>query len=387
MTPLKKLPSTVLALGFVSLLTDMSSEMIYPLLPVFLTTVLGTGAFALGIIEGTAEMTASILKILSGYLSDRTERRKPMVMVGYTLSSLMRPLIGLATVWHQVLFFRFMDRVGKGLRTSPRDALIADVTDEKIRGKAYGLHRAMDHAGAVIGPIIAILLLNIFHLSLRKIFLLAIVPGIIVILTLKTVVKEQRGSNKGMGKKNVSSKGHYGKNFFIFITAVTVFTLGNSSDAFLLLRLSQSGIDTTHVVFLWSLFHIVKMGSTYLLGMISDRIDKKKMIISGWLYYSIIYLLFAILQDVSTLVVLFLLYGVHFGFTEPAERAWISSLVAKQLRGRGFGIYHGIVGIATLPASMIFGLLWQRFGYSYAFFTGALLAFISCLIISRVRSS
>lgn len=387
MTHRKKLPSTVLALGFVSLLTDLSSEMIYPLLPVFLTTVLGAGAFALGIIEGTAEMTASILKIVSGYLSDRTERRKPIVMVGYTLSSLMRPLIGLATVWHQVLFFRFMDRVGKGLRTSPRDALIADVTDKEIRGRAYGLHRAMDHAGAVIGPLIALVLMNMLHLSLREIFLLAIVPGILVILTLKTAVKEQGDSYKGEIKKTVSSKGSYGKNFFIFITAVTVFTLGNSSDAFLLLRLSQSGIDTTHVVFLWSLFHIVKMGSTYLLGMISDRIDKKKMIISGWLYYSIIYVLFAIFQDASTLVVLFLVYGIHFGFTEPAERAWISSLVAKQLRGRGFGIYHGIVGIATLPASMIFGLLWQKFGYSYAFLTGALLAFTSCLIISRVRSS
>lgn len=387
MTHRKKLPSTVLALGFVSLLTDMSSEMIYPLLPVFLTTVLGAGAFALGIIEGTAEMTASILKIVSGYLSDRTERRKPIVMVGYTLSSLMRPLIGLATVWQQVLFFRFMDRVGKGLRTSPRDALIADVTDKEIRGKAYGLHRAMDHAGAVIGPLIALVLMDMLQLSLREIFLLAIVPGILVILTLKTAVKEQRDSYKGEIKKTLSSKGYYGKNFFIFITAITVFTLGNSSDAFLLLRLSQSGIDTTHLVFLWSLFHIVKMGSTYLLGMVSDKIDKKKMIISGWLYYSIIYLLFAIFQETSTLVVLFLLYGIHFGFTEPAERAWISSLVTKQLRGRGFGIYHGVVGIATLPASIIFGLLWQTFGYSYAFIIGALLAFISCLIISQLRSS
>lgn len=387
MTYKKKLPSTVLALGFVSLLTDLSSEMIYPLLPVFLTTVLGAGAFALGIIEGTAEMTASILKIVSGYLSDRAERRKPIVMVGYTLSSLMRPLIGLATVWHQVLFFRFMDRVGKGLRTSPRDALIADVTDKEIRGRAYGLHRAMDHAGAVIGPLIALILMNILHLSLREIFLLAIIPGILVILTLKAAVKEKKDSFTGDIKKTVSSEGYHGKNFFIFITAVTVFTLGNSSDAFLLLRLSRSGINTTHVVFLWSLFHIVKMGSTYLLGMVSDKIDKKKMIISGWLYYSIIYLLFAIFQDPSTLIVLFLLYGIHFGFTEPAERAWISSLVTKQLRGRGFGIYHGIIGIATLPASMIFGLLWQKFGYSYAFLTGALLAFISCLIISQVRNT
>ncbi|HHN64108.1 MAG TPA: MFS transporter, partial [Nitrospirae bacterium] len=318
----RRLPSTVLALGFISLLTDLSSEMIYPLLPVFLTTVLGAGAFALGVIEGTAEMTASVLKILSGYLSDRTGKRKPIVTAGYTLSSLMRPLIGLATSWHQVLFLRFMDRVGKGIRTSPRDALIADVTEKGIRGRAYGLHRAMDHAGAVIGPIVALVLMDIFGLGLRSIFLLAIVPGIIVVITLQMGIKERARQAGEDGEERYQPRVHYGKDFFLFITGVTVFTLGNSSDAFLLLRLSEAGINTNQIVFLWSLFHIVKMCSTYLLGMLSDRLNRKTMIIAGWLYYSIIYLLFAFTREGVSLISIFLLYGIHFGFTEPAERAW-----------------------------------------------------------------
>ena len=383
----RRLPSTVLALGFISLLTDLSSEMIYPLLPVFLTTVLGAGAFALGIIEGTAEMTASVLKILSGYLSDRTGKRKPIVTAGYTLSSLMRPLIGLATSWHQVLFLRFMDRVGKGIRTSPRDALIADVTEKGMRGRAYGLHRAMDHAGAVIGPIVALVLMNIFGLSLRSIFLLAIVPGIIVIITLQMGIKERARQAGKEREERSQPEVHFGKDFFLFITAVTVFTLGNSSDAFLLLRLSKAGINTNQIVFLWSLFHIVKMCSTYLLGMLSDRLNRKTMIIAGWLYYSIIYLLFAFTREGVSLISIFLLYGIHFGFTEPAERAWLSHLVRERLRGRGFGIYHGIVGMAALPASVLFGWIWQAFGYHYAFMTGAMLAFISSLIISFVRDA
>ena len=293
----KGIPSAVIALGFVSLLTDLSSEMIYPLLPVFLTSVLGAGAFAIGLIEGVAEMTASVLKIISGYITDRTGKRKSMVLAGYTLSSLMRPLIGIAAVWPQVLFFRFMDRVGKGVRTSPRDALIGDVTDRSIIGRAYGFHRAMDHAGAVIGPLVAVFLLKGMGLSLKTIFLLSIVPGLFVILIILFFVRERTEVPEGSGSliaedgEPRSGVRDFGRQYWLFIVSVFIFALGNSTDAFILLRLNIEGVGASTIAILWSGFHVVKMGSTWMGGRLSDRIGRKPMILSGWLYYALIYVL------------------------------------------------------------------------------------------------
>jgi len=397
---LRNISPTVIALGAVSFLTDLSSEMIYPLLPLFLSTVLGAGAFAIGLIEGIAEMTASVFKIISGYLTDRSGRRRPYVVWGYTLSSMARPLIGLVRLWPLVLVLRFVDRIGKGIRTSPRDALIADVTDLRFRGWAYGFHRAMDHAGAIAGPLVAVLLLKVFDVSLRTVFLLSALPAALVVLIVLIFVKERRpvraaadavGSESGKKGETApqtpgQGTGHGSlKDFRLFMFAVVIFTLGNSTDAFLLLRLNHAGVDGTGVALLWSAFHVVKMVSTLLGGKISDRVGRKPMVITGWIYYAAIYLLFAFLETRGVLITTFLLYGVYFGLTEPVERAWVASLVPQKLMGRAFGYYNGAVGIASLPASLIFGLIWQKWGYEYAFVTGGLFALLGCVLISGVK--
>lgn len=372
----KRLPFTIVILGIVSFLTDLSSELIYPLLPLFLSRVLGTGAFALGVIEGVAECTAALVKVGSGIWTDRVRRRKPFLLMGYGLAGLTRPLIGLATGWPFVLGMRFLDRVGKGLRTSPRDALIADVTDPQQRGTGYGLHRAMDHAGAVVGPLVAAGLLMIEGVSIRHVFLLATIPAAVVIVILSIGVREPSTS----GKKDYLSatfKAHWsdlGRNFQFLLLALLVFTLGNSTDAFLLLRLSEVGIPASAVAILWSLHHIVKMVSSYAGGCFSDRISRRRLILGGWTIYALIYLGFAVTNSPTMLIAVFLIYGLYFGLTEPAEKAWVADLVPPHLRGTAFGYYHGIIGLGALPASLIFGFLWHNWGVPVAFLTGAGLA-------------
>jgi MFS family permease len=380
------LPRTVLALGFVSFFTDLSSEMIYPLLPLFLASVLGAGALSIGIIEGVAESTAAFLKVFSGVWSDRARRRKPLVLAGYGLSGLARPLIGLATVWPMVLLMRFADRVGKGLRTSPRDALIADVTHPSLRGHAYGVHRGMDHAGAVVGPLVAAALLTIGGVSLRSVFLLAAAPAVVVMVIILAGVKEPASPTEERQTATGFADGWrgLGTDYKRLLLAVLVFTLGNSTDAFLLLRLAEAGIGASLVAVLWSLHHVVKMVSTYLGGRLSDRTSRRGMVIAGWLVYAAVYLAFAALQSKSGLVAVFLAYGVYFGLTEPAERAWVADLVPERRRGTAFGYYHGVIGLAALPASLLFGAVWHTFSAPAAFIMGASFAAIAILMLLRV---
>lgn len=415
MKQFENISPTVIALGVVSFFTDLSSEMIYPLLPIFLSSVLGAGAFALGLIEGIADATASILKIISGYLTDRAGKRKPFVLSGYSLSFVVRPFIGLATVWPVVLVLRFIDRAGKGIRTSPRDALIADVTDSRFTGRAYGFHRAMDHAGAVLGPLAAVLLLKGVGLSLRSVFLLSAVPAAVVLIVVIFFVKEDgmsksaaiampkagseivsRGESERISaeesgrvseeeSERAPDQKSMGSDFKLFLLAVVTFTLGNSTDAFLLLRLNTAGVDVASTALLWSLFHVVKMVSTYTGGRISDRVGRKPMIITGWVYYAFIYLMFALFTSKGALICIFLLYGVYFGLTEPVEKAWVVSFVPHDLRGRAFGYYHGAIGIASLPTSLLFGFIWQTWGYYYAFITGSIFALSGCVLISIIE--
>ena len=382
-----RIPRAVIALGVVSFLTDLSSEMIYPLLPIFLATVLGVGAVTLGLIEGVAESTASLLKVVSGIWTDRTQKRKPLIVAGYTLSGLMRPLIGLATVWPAVLALRFADRVGKGLRTSPRDALIADVTDANARGAAYGFHRSMDHAGAVIGPLIAALLLNAAGWPLRQVFLLTALPAALVLVVLLFFVQEPSAHRVDVPAvpKFRASWGALGGDYRRLLLAVLVFTLGNSTDAFLLLRLNGAGVPAAWIAVLWSAHHGVKMAATYFGGRLTDRVGPQPMIITGWIFYAAIYLAFAWLDSAPFLIGIFLAYGLYFGLVEPAERAWIASLVPPHLRGTAFGWYHCAIGLATLPASLLFGLLWQQSGTAVAFTTGALLAATAALLLLPMR--
>ena len=383
-----RIPKAVIALGVVSFLTDLSSEMIYPLLSVFLGTVLGAGVVTLGLIEGVAESTASLLKVVSGIWTDRTRKRKPLIVAGYTLSGAMHPLIGLATAWPAVLALRFADRVGKGLRSSPRDALIADVTDPAARGTAYGFHRAMDHAGAVVGPLVAAVLLQGAGLPMRQVFLLSAIPAFAVLIVLALGVKEPRVHCQEPAKvpKVLAPWSALGADYRKLLVAVLVFTLGNSTDAFLLLLLSDAGLSAGWIAGLWSAHHVVKMLANYFGGRLSDRVGPRPMILGGWLFYAGIYLAFGWLDSPPMLIGIFLAYGIYFGLVEPSERAWIASLVPPHLRGTAFGWYHCAIGLATLPASLMFGLLWQRWGISVAFTTGAMLAAAASLLLLAVRS-
>lgn len=381
----KGVPRTVVALGFVSLFTDLSSEMIYPLIPVFLTSVLGAGALALGVIEGVAESTAAVLKIVSGWWTDRVKRRKPFVFAGYGIAGAVRPLIAFATTWPFVLGIRFIDRVGKGVRTAPRDALIADVTPEESRGAAYGLHRSLDHFGAVLGPLAAAALLWA-GLTLRWVFFLAVIPAIIVIFVIARFVREpERDDDEPKDSRSVLLRGgELGSGYWRLMVAVVVFTLGNSADAFLLLRLSDVGVATVWIAVLWSMFSLVKMGANLVGGRLSDRSGRKPLVLIGWIFYAVIYLSMGLASSTPILVALFLAYGLYFGVTEPVERAWVAGLAPADLRGSAFGYYNGAMGIAALPASVVFGGIWAAFGPAAAFTFGAVMAGIASLILLTV---
>jgi MFS family permease len=383
---IRNLPRTVLVLSLVSFLTDLSGEMIYPLLPAFLAVVLGAGALELGVIEGVAESTAALIKVFSGLWADRIKRRKPFVVAGYGIAGLIRPLVGFATAWSGVLLVRFIDRVGKGIRTAPRDALIADVTDPSIRGAAYGFHRAMDHAGAVVGPLVAAGLLAL-SFSMRHVFLFAAIPAVVVMVVLAWGIKEkpvEHTANPG----SITFSGLWkstGPDFKLFLGSLLVFTLGNSTDAFLLLRMTEAGVTPAWVAILWAAHHVVKMFSTYIGGQLSDRFGRRGLIVMGWIVYALIYTAFALVDSPSMLVVIFLAYGVYFGLTEPCEKAWVADLVPAQYRGSAFGFYNCMIGIGALPASLIFGLLWKEFGVATAFLTGGTLAIIAAILLLFVR--
>jgi MFS family permease len=377
----------VVALGWVSLLTDVASDMIYPLLPAFLTRTLGAGPAILGLIEGVAESTASLMKIASGWWSDRLRRRKPLVLAGYSLAAVVRPLVGLATSWFQVLAIRFTDRVGKGIRTAPRDALLADLVPAQSRGKAFGLQRAMDNAGAMVGPLLASALLYFWIRDERTVFLLALLPGLAGVFLLAWKVPERRRS-AGMPERS-SAAGRvprFPRSFWIAISLFVVFTLANSTDAFLLLRARETGVPLWQVPLLWAFLQGVKAASGVPGGMLSDRIGRAGALILGWLIYAAAYAGLAMVSSTGVLWALFALYGLFYGLTEGAERALVADLVPAEARGRAFGFFHGAIGIAALPASVLFGLWWKLLGARAAFAIGAAIALVSAAGLFLFRS-
>ncbi|HEX9565349.1 MAG TPA: MFS transporter [Gemmatimonadaceae bacterium] len=374
-----RLPRTVIALGAVSLLTDASSEMIYPLLPVFLTTVLGAGPIAIGAIEGAAESVAALLKLASGWWSDRLPRRKPLVVAGYGLASIARPLIGLAQSVPQVAAIRLIDRVGKGIRGSPRDALIADAVDSGMRGRAFGFHRAGDHLGAVIGPVVAWALLSWGGLSLRTVFLLAGVPAALAVVTLLVGVRESARPSRAVEARPGLSRGGLGRRFWAYLGVLLVFTLGNSTDALLILRAMELGVSQAFVLLLWAMLHVVKSAASTPGGVLSDRVGRRPLIIGGWMVYALVYLGFAGATQAWHAWALFAVYGVYFGMTEGVEKALVADLVPAGVRGTAFGWYNLTIGLAAFPASLIFGALWQVFGAPVAFTTGAALAILAAV--------
>lgn len=430
----KQIPGAVIMLGLVSLFTDAASEMIYPLIPVYVAA-LGSGAILLGVIEGVAETTSSMLKLVSGIISDRLGKRKLLVLIGYSISSLIRPLTGFVTSSWEIIIIRMFDRVGKGIRTAPRDALIASSVDESIRGRSYGFHRAMDNAGAVIGPVLAISTLLILFivfgikdslLALRWTFILAIVPGILAVSTIILFVKES-GPSAGIGKPFTFSLKSFDKNFRNYLLIMILFTLGNSSDAFLLFRVQEAihksgavvdmvrSIPPLHnmvsnfgdeaaqnkvinILFLplvWAFFHIIKVIFSTPLGSLSDKTGRKVVINIGWGIYAFVYISFALLvylspdiQVIATFI-LFAVYALFYAFTEGAEKAFVADLVSDEKRGTAFGLFNFSIGLGALPASVIFGFLYSffdirfpGFGGTVAFGFGGTIAIVSMILLS-----
>jgi len=360
--------------------------MIYPLLPFFLTTTLGAGPAFLGVVEGIAETTASMLKLASGWVSDRVGKRKPLVLVGYGVASIARPLMAIATApWH-VLVIRFSDRIGKGLRSAPRDALLAESVDAAHRGTAFGFHRGADHAGAVIGPLAASAVLLASPGNYRLAFGLAAVPAALSVLVLWSKVRET-AATASPTKTQPRFEGFavLPKPLRTFLFIIVLFTLGNATDAFLLLRAQQLGISIALIPALWAALHVSKMIWSVPGGMLADRFGARRAIVAGWLLYSALYAALAAATSPWHVWALFLAYGLFYGLTEAPEKAMIAALAPADRKGAAFGAYHFAIGIAALPASVIFGVLWQRYGAATALLTGAALALLAAFLLLLTR--
>jgi MFS family permease len=379
-------------LGWVSLATDAATEAVYPLLPFFLTRVLGAGAISIGLIEGVAEAASSVLKVWSGRWSDRWRRRQPLALAGYAVSSIVRPFISLATAWPHVLGVRFLDRVGKGVRSAPRDAMLASYADARSRGLVYGFHRAMDHAGAIIGPLAAAAFLLAWPGRYRTLFALTVVPGAVAVYLLSRVpdVVEPAGAPAASGAAVVrrpapAAAGPAGQalpgTFYRYLFVLVVFTLGNSTDAFLLLRLTDAAGGPELLPVLWALLHVVKMGSSVVGGALSDRVGRRRVIVLGWLVYAVVYGGFAVSASYAALVAWFLVYGLYFGLTEGVERALVADLAPAAVRGTAFGLYNAVAGVGALAASLLFGVLWEALGAATAFGVGASLALVASVLL------
>jgi MFS family permease len=380
------LPRSVWLLGLTSLLTDTASEAIYPLLPVYLTRVLGASAVSLGVIEGAAEAANSVLKVLSGRISDRSQVRRPIVIAGYGLSSVVRPLSALVSSWPQLLAVRFADRVGKGIRGAPRDAMLAACATPETRGRIFGFHRAMDHVGAMIGPLLASLFLLLHPGQYRLLFALTIVPGALAVGSL-FLVREPESPPRGRSEPGAVSPPLAGwqslpRPYFSLLAVLLVFTLGNSADAFLLLRLTDVGVAPAAIPLLWAALHLVKAVVSVWGGIKSDRWGRRFVIGGGWAVYALVYAGFAVSTSVPALVSWFLVYGIYYGLSEGTEKAMIADLAPAAMRGTAFGLYNAALGVGSLLASVAFGLVWKLVSPAAAFALGASLAIFATLLLA-----
>lgn len=377
-----RLPATVLALGLTSFFADVGSEMIFPLLPLFLADSLGAGAGFLGLVEGAADATASLLKLASGYVADHTTRRKPLVVFGYGIAGIARPLMALATApWH-VLAVRLTDRLGKGTRAAPRDVLIAEAAEPGQVGRAFGFHRAMDHAGAVVGPLVATALLAL-GLDLRSVFWIAAVPSALSVVAASSVREPRADSSPKRTAPGEAARSarRVPARLKSYLSILLLFSLGNSSDAFLLLRARELGISTAAIPLLWTVLHVAKLGSSYVGGNLADRVPRVRLIIGGWGVYAATYVGLGIARTPWHVWVLFVVYGLYYGLTEPTEKALVKDLAGAEVMGRSFGYYNAIVGFSALPASLLTGWLWRTFGPRTALAAGAGFAGLSALLL------
>ncbi len=369
-SPIRGISHNVFVLGLVSLCTDASTEMIYPLIPLFLTSTLHAPVSVLGLIEGLAEATASVLKGFSGWFSDRLGKRRPLVIAGYGLAAVTKPLMALAVGWPLVLGARILDRFGKGLRGSPRDALIADSTTEELRGRVFGFHRSTDQTGAVLGPLLALPLLAIFHQNYRAVFVAAFVPAAIGVAVLFLVRETGKGVVAGRPAPRLTLSGT-NPAFRRFLLAMTVFAIGNSSDTFLLLRARQLGFSANEVVLVFAAYNATYVLSAYPAGVVSDRIGRKRVMLAGLAVFALVYFGFGLAKGPIAVWGLFLIYGLYQGLTDGTARAYVVDLVEPERRGTALGVYSMALGLAALPASLVAGLLWQHLGPAAPFYYGA----------------
>lgn len=395
---LRSLPRNVWVVTLTSFLTDVSSEMLFNLLPLFLANVLGVRTGIIGLIEGIAETTASLVKIYAGWISDRLGRRKWLTVAGYGLSTLAKPFLYFTTTWFGVLAVRFTDRVGKGLRTAPRDALIADSIDEHRRGLAFGLHRAGDTAGAALGLLIALLIVwlsegnqrALDRAAFQHVVLVSIIPAFLAVLVLALGAKEVGRARNASQRPSLSLRG-LGAPFQGYLILIVIFTLGNSSDAFIVLRAQERGLSVIGVLAMLVTFNVVYALVATPAGGLSDRLGRRRFIVVAWSVYALIYLGFALARSVGQIWALFALYGIYYGIAEGTGRAMVADLVPPIRRGAAYGIYNAAVGLAALPASLIAGLLWQGigrwsgFGPAAPFLFGALLALIAAVGLTRLQ--
>ena len=397
---MNKIPRNVWVVTITSFLTDVSSEMLVNLLPLFLTNVLGVGTAVVGLIEGVAETTASLLKVYSGALSDRLGKRKRLAVIGYGLSAFSKPFLYFANSWGMVLAVRFTDRVGKGVRTAPRDALLADSIEPERRGLVFGLHRAGDTAGAFIGLAIAALIIwltqagsaQLSRETFQFVVIASVIPGLLAVLILALGARET-ASQSTPDRKNELSLVTLNRHFLAFLGVVVLFTLGNSSDAFIILRAQERGLSVLQVMGMLLTFNAVYTILSTPAGALSDQIGRRKVLLAGWMVYRLVYLGFARAQTGWQVWLIYAFYGMYYALTEGTARAMVADLVPQVQRGRAYGLFHGAIGLAAFPASLIAGLLWQGvggwsgFGSQAPFYFGATLALLAGVLLWRMGDS
>jgi MFS family permease len=376
-----KVHKGVVFLSLASFFTDLAGEMIYPLLPAFFTDVLGTGVLFLGLFEGTAECVASVTKYFAGAASDRAGKREGFVLSGYVVANGLRPLIGLVSAPWQALLLRALDRVGKGVRTSPRDAWLAQMAPPSERGMVYGFHRAMDHAGATVGPLVATLFLLAWPGAYRALFLWTLVPGLLAAVFILYAAKAFPSTPEA-APAPASGLGWMPRPLKSYLALIAFFTLGMASDAFLLLKLKTVGVPVALIPVLWAGLHVVKSSSSVAGGRLSDVFGPKATILAGWILYTVFYAAFGGVQDRGLTVALFLLYGTFYGLTEGPEKVLVTNLSPPDRRGQAFGLYHMVVGLGSLPASLLFGAVWDSFGAPTAFYAVAAISLLSCGLLA-----
>ncbi|HMK56976.1 MAG TPA: MFS transporter [Dissulfurispiraceae bacterium] len=366
--------------GLVSLFMDISSEMIYPLVPLFLANVLGVNKSVIGLIEGIAESTASLLRVFSGWFSDRIGNRKWLMVVGYGISTFSRPLLALASGWHHVMGFRFIDRFGKGIRTAPRDAIVAESTKKEYLGRAFGFQRAMDTLGAAIGPAIAFLLMGIFAEGYRVVFWLSIIPGAIAVLLIIFFIREKQ---RPAVRRSVLPKltfGYFDSKIKFFVLIAAIFAAGNSSDVFLILRAQQEGIGAETIPIVYLMFNIIYALTSIPAGIAADRFGRRRIILLGFVIFAFVYYGFARADGPKAIWGLFALYGIFMGLSEGVQKAYLASIIPADFKATAFGIYNTAIGLAAFPASLVGGLLWDRISPSATFYYGCFTAAISAVL-------